>query len=79
MSRINCVIPDAYASTFPFVLPAGTIAILFVIDPSSAFSVETVGHWATILHHLGIPDNIISADLQILKALECEHQPDVLT
>ena len=41
MSRISCVIPDAYASTFPFVL--GTIAMLLVIDPSNAFKVETSG------------------------------------
>ena len=41
MSRISCVIPDAKASTFPLVL--GTIAMLLVIEPSSAFKVETSG------------------------------------
>src|ERR1035441_4446324 len=41
MSRISCVIPDANASTFPLVL--GTIAMLLVIEPSSAFKVETSG------------------------------------
>ena len=41
MSRISCVIPEAKASAFPFVL--GTIAMLEEIDPSNAFSVETKG------------------------------------
>src|ERR1039458_6070783 len=41
MSRISCVIPDANASTFP--LGLGTIAMLLVMDPSSAFKVETSG------------------------------------
>src|ERR1035437_7476709 len=38
MSRISCVDPNAYASTFPLVL--ATIAMLEVIQPSIAFSVE---------------------------------------
>ena len=36
---INCVVPLAYASVFPFRF--GTVAILEVIAPSSAFRAET--------------------------------------
>ena len=48
MSKISWVIPDAYASTEPLLL--GTIAMLEEIDPSSAFSVETIG-WSAPSGH----------------------------
>ena len=56
MSRTNCVIPFAKASTLPLVL--GTIAMLLAIDPSEAFKVET-GCWfvrrATVSGSPGCP------------------------
>ena len=48
MSRTNCVIPFAKASTLPLVL--GTIAMLLETDPSCAFKVETVGWLAPSGH-----------------------------
>src|ERR1039458_279966 len=53
MSRINCVIPEAYASTFPLVL--GTIAMLLVMEPSSAFKVETSGFGSPSGHSVREP------------------------
>jgi|BarGraIncu00222A_1022003.scaffolds.fasta_scaffold06675_5 hypothetical protein len=41
MSRISCVMPDAYASILPLLV--GTTAMFEVIAPSIAFSVETTG------------------------------------